>query len=162
MGPLGILWDTVLDVLPITGLILGFQLLELKRPIPQLRKVLIGAVYVVLGLALFLMGLDMALFPLGNMMAEQLTNSDFLGIPDGETAPWTAYHWIYIFAASMGFATTIAEPSLIAVAIKADEVSSGGISKLGLRVTVAIGVALALTLGTYRIISGTPCMYTSW
>lgn len=90
------------------------------------------------------------------MMAEQLTNADFLGILDGETAPWTAYHWFYIFAACMGFATTIAEPSLIAVAIKADEVSSGGISKLGLRVTVAIGVALALTLGTYRIISGTP------
>ncbi|MCC5937269.1 MAG: DUF1538 domain-containing protein [Lunatimonas sp.] len=156
MGLLAVFLDTILDVLPITGLILGFQLFVLKRPIPQLRKVLIGSVYVVLGLALFLMGLEMALFPLGNLMAEQLTNPGFLGIAEGEVAPWTAYYWIYIFAACIGFATTIAEPSLIAVAIKADEVSSGGISKLGLRITVAFGVALALTLGTYRIISGTP------
>jgi hypothetical protein len=148
--------NTLVDVLPITLLILGFQLVVLRRPIPQLRKVLVGAVYVVFGLALFLMGLEKALFPLGTLMAEQLADPAFLGIKEGVSPKWTDFYWVYIFAACIGFATTIAEPSLIAVAIKADEVSSGGISKLGLRITVAVGVSLALTLGTFRIVTGTP------
>ncbi|HSI76865.1 MAG TPA: DUF1538 domain-containing protein [Lunatimonas sp.] len=153
---IAVLLSTVLDVLPILILILGFQLFVLKQPIPQLRKVVIGSVYVVLGLALFLLGLEKALFPVGNMMAEQLSNPEFLGITEGEEVDWKDYYWIYLFAAMIGFSTTIAEPSLIAVAIKADEVSSGTISQWGLRLTVACGVSLALAVGTYRIITGTP------
>lgn len=153
---LAVLMSTVVDVLPILILILGFQIFVLKKPIPQLRKVVIGSVYVVLGLALFLLGLEKALFPIGNMMAEQLSNPEFLGISEGQEVDWKDYYWIYIFAAMIGFSTTIAEPSLIAVAIKADEVSAGTISRWGLRLTVACGVSLALSVGTYRIITGTP------
>ncbi|WP_158860786.1 DUF1538 domain-containing protein [Lunatibacter salilacus] len=153
---IAVLMSTVVDVLPILILILGFQLFVLKKPIPQLRKVVIGSVYVVLGLAMFLLGLEKALFPIGNMMAEQLSNPEFLGIPEGQEVDWKDYYWIYLFAAMIGFSTTIAEPSLIAVAIKADEVSSGTISRWGLRLTVACGVSLALAVGTYRIITGTP------
>ena len=69
---------------------------------------------------------------------------------------WRSYGWIYLFAAATGFATTIAEPSLIAVAYKANEVSGGSISQRGLRVTVAIGVAFGITLGVFRIVTGTP------
>lgn len=76
--------STVVDVLPILILILGFQLFVLKKSIPHLRKVMIGSVYVVIGLALFLLGLEKALFPIGNMMAEQLSNPEFLGIPEGQ------------------------------------------------------------------------------
>lgn len=145
---------TLRDVTPIVLLIVFFQLVVLKQPIPHLKSVVIGGIYVVIGLALFLMGLEKALFPVGKIMATQLSDPAFIGAT--EITNWKSYYWIYIFAALIGFATTIAEPSLIAVAIKAGEVSSGTISPLGLRVTVAIGVAIALALGTFRIVTGTP------
>jgi len=73
-----------------------------------------------------------------------------------ETLNWWDYRWVYLFALAIGFATTIAEPSLLAVAIKAHQVSAGSIGVMGLRVAVALGVAVGIALGTYRIISGTP------
>ena len=149
---------TCRDVLPIILLIAFFQLLVLRQRIPNLRRVLVGGVYVIVGLALFLAGLEKALFPLGKIMASQLSDPDFLygaGVIVSE-ADWTAYGWVYLFAAMIGFATTIAEPSLIAVAYKAGEVSAGTISQWGLRITVAFGVAFGISLGTFRIVTGTP------
>ena len=148
-----ILLSTLRDVLPILVVIIFFQLVVLKQPIPHLKKVILGGVYVVVGLALFLMGLEKALFPVGKIMATQLSDPAFIGTTLGEPSNWWSYYWIYIFAALIGFSTTIAEPSLIAVAIKADEVSAGTINQWGLRVTVAIGVAFALALGTFRIVT---------
>lgn len=153
-----ILLATCKDVLPIIVLITGFQLLVLRQPIPHLRRVVVGGVYVVMGLALFLAGLEKALFPLGKMMATQLSDPAFI-YGTGEVvahADWKAYGWVYLFAALIGFATTIAEPSLIAVAYKANEVSAGTISQWGLRITVALGVAFGISLGTFRIVTGTP------
>lgn len=150
------LLSTCLDVLPIVALLVGFQLLVLRTPIPKPKSLIIGGIYVVIGLALFLVGLEKALFPLGRMMAEQLTNPDFLLGGASAASEWTAYLWIYVFAAAIGFSTTIAEPSLLAVAIKAKEVSGGGISQWGLRIAVAVGVAVGLALGTFRIVTGTP------
>jgi hypothetical protein len=151
-----ILFYTMRDVLPIILLIGFFQVVVLKQPIPHLKRMILGGVYVVLGLALFLMGLEKALFPVGKVMATQLSNPEFIGVTDGQPIIWWYYYWIYIFAALIGFATTVAEPSLIAVAIKANEVSAGTIKPWGLRITVAIGVAFALALGTFRIVTGTP------
>ena len=153
-----ILLATLRDVTPILVLIVGFQLLVLRQPIPHLKRLIVGGIYVVLGLALFLIGLEKALFPLGKMMATQLSDPVFLYGSDAvvETADWTRYGWVYLFAAMIGFATTIAEPSLIAVAYKANEVSRGTISQWGLRITVAVGVAFGIGLGSYRIVSGTP------
>lgn len=151
-----ILVSTMMDVTPIVLLIVLFQIAVLKQPIPHLRRVIIGGVYVLTGLALFLIGLQKALFPLGNIMATQLSDPAFVGAQEGEAAHWTAYYWIYIFAALIGFATTIAEPSLIAVAFKANEVSAGTIGQWGLRLTVALGVSFALALGAFRIVTGTP------
>ena len=151
---IGTLLSTMLDVLPILVLIVFFQLVVLKQPIPHLKRVIVGSVYVLFGLALFLMGLEKALFPLGDIMASQLTDPAFVGISESGTFHWTDYYWVYIFAAMIGFATTIAEPSLIAVAIKANEVSAGTVSTWGLRITVALGVAFALALGTFRIVTG--------
>jgi hypothetical protein len=102
------------------------------------------------------MGLEKALFPIGKIMASQLSDPVFLGVTESGLSDWRSYYWIYIFAALIGFSTTIAEPSLIAVAMKAEEVSAGTINPWGLRVTVAIGVAFALALGTFRIVTGTP------
>jgi uncharacterized protein DUF1538 len=154
----GTLLATCRDVLPIVTLIAVFQLLVLRQRIPHLGRVLVGGVYVIIGLALFLAGLEKALFPLGKIMAHQLSDPMFLYGTEimPSQADWKAYGWVYLFAAMIGFATTIAEPSLIAVAFKANEVSAGTISTWGLRITVAIGVAFGISLGTFRIISGTP------
>jgi hypothetical protein len=154
---LDVLLGTMLDVLPIAAILLGFQVFVLRRPLKNPREILSGFLMVLLGLALFLEGLDLALFPIGELMANQLTAPEFLGnTRDTQSVEWHHYLWVYLFAASIGFSTTIAEPSLIAVAIKASQVSAGAISQWGLRIAVAIGVALGIALGSYRIISGTP------
>ena len=152
------LLSTVSDVIPIAVIIFGFQLFVLRKPIPNLSRVLRGFLYVLLGLALFLDGLEMALFPLGKLMATQLTDPAFIASITHHVTGlnWLDYRWVYLFAFAIGFATTIAEPSLLAVAIKAHQVSGGTIGIMGLRVAVAIGVAIGIALGTYRIVSGTP------
>jgi hypothetical protein len=152
-----VLLGTLLDILPIAAILFGFQFLILRRPLRNPREVLIGFIMVLVGLTLFLEGLDLALFPLGELMASQLTTPELLGNGDGQLkVEWHHYVWVYLFAASIGFSTTIAEPSLIAVAIKANQVSAGAINQWGLRIAVAIGVAVGIALGSYRIISGTP------
>jgi hypothetical protein len=160
-GFLVVVAGTLRDVLPIAAIIVGFQVLVIRRPIPNLRSVFVGFVYVLLGLAFFLQGLDHALFPLGKLMARQLTDPAFIyGSAPAPVMPhWSDYYWVYIFGAAIGFATTIAEPSLIAVAIKAREVSAGAIGVWGLRIAVAIGVATGIAIGTFRIVTGTPLHY---
>ncbi|MGY0616207.1 DUF1538 domain-containing protein [Vibrio sp. FJH11] len=156
------IFTTIRDVIPIAAIIFGFQLAVLRRPVNNLKKVLFGFAYVILGLSLFLLGLDMALFPLGETMAIQLTNPDFLRefkVSVGQQLEWVDYYWVYTFAFFIGFSTTIAEPSLIAVAIKANQVSGGSIRVTGLRVAVALGVAIGIALGSYRIVAGDPIHY---
>ena len=153
---LWVLLYTLRDISPILALVIFFQLVVLKQPIPHLKRVIQGGIYVVFGLAFFLVGLEKALFPLGKIMASQLSDPEFIGKSGNELSFWGSYYWIYIFAALIGFATTIAEPSLIAVALKASEVSAGTINQWSLRIIVAVGVAFALALGTFRIVTGTP------
>ncbi len=150
------LMETCRDIVPIAGIIVGFQLLVIRKPIVNPKKTLIGFLYVTLGITLFLEGLELALFPLGKLMAAQLTTPEFLNLNAKQgSIPWQAYKWIYIFAASIGFATTFAEPSLLAVSYKAEEISGGAIQSLGLRIAVSIGVAFGIALGTFRIVTGT-------
>lgn len=149
--------STLFDVAPIAAVLVGFQVGVLRRPIPDLSRVLVGSVYVIVGLSFFLFGLERALFPLGRVMAEQLTHPTVLGGgPAAGGLGWSDYYWTYLFAFAIGFSTTIAEPSLIAVAIKARDVSGGTVGAWGLRVAVALGVALSLTVGAFRIVTGTP------
>ena len=154
--------DTIDDVLPVAGIIVGFQVLILRQRIPNLNSVAVGFIYVLIGLTLFLVGLEEALFPLGELMATQLTDPEFIFETTGAIAGamrWEDYLWVYLFAAAIGFATTIAEPALIAVAIKAQQVSAGAITVWGLRIAVAIGVAAGIALGNFRIVTGTPLHY---
>jgi len=148
---------TILDVLPIAVIIFGFQLLVLRKPIPNLKRIVTGFVMVLLGLGFFLEGLEAALFPLGRLMAQQLTDPAFITSAnlDAELT-WWSYKWVYLFGLAIGFATTIAEPSLLAVAIKANQASAGSIGVWGLRIAVAIGVAFGIALGVFRIVTGTP------
>jgi len=153
--------STFFDILPIAIIIFGFQILVIRKKVKNLKKVLLGMFYVLIGITFFLLGLEEALFPVGRSMASQLTDPEFLQsvrVTVGELQ-WQDYYWVYIFAFAVGAGTTIAEPALIAVAMKANEVSGGAIGIWGLRLAVAIGVAVGLALGSYRIVVGVPMHY---
>ena len=152
------LLTTARDVLPIVAVLVVFQLFVLRRPIPHLRRLFAGGVCVVIGLALFLVGLEGALFPLGRSMAQQLSAPEFVfGAPVAPQEPkWSAYYVVYLFAALLGFATTVAEPALIAVSLKAEAVSAGAVRQWRLRVAVGIGVGVGVALGVMRIVVGAP------
>jgi hypothetical protein len=147
--------QTLWAVLPIVVILFGFQVVILKQKIPHLKRIIVGFILVWIGLAFLIIGLEQALFPLGKLMAIQLTSLDFIDNPNH----WQSYYWVYIFAGCIGFATTIAEPSLLAVAIKANQVSGGFIKVKALRITVAIGVAIGISLGSFRIVVGWPLHY---
>lgn len=152
---------TVRDVFPIAVIIFGFQFIVLRERPANLGEILWGFAWVLVGLSLFLLGLEWCLFPMGRAMAGQLTDPEFIRqtLEAGETladADWQNYYWVYVFAFFIGFSTTIAEPSLIAVALKANEVSAGAIGVWGLRIAVALGVAFGIALGCYRIVVGDP------
>jgi len=149
--------STSLDVLPIVLFIFLFQVFVIRQPVRDPARLIAGLAFTIVGLGLFLVGLEQALFPLGRLMAEQLTHPEFL--TRGTQAAgfhWSNYSWAYVFAFAIGFATTIAEPALLAVAMKANETSGGAIHVWGLRVAVAIGVAVGVSLGCFRIVTGLP------
>ena len=105
---------TLRDVTPIVVILVVFQVGVLRRGLPNIRGIATGSVLVLLGLALFLIGLEQALFPIGETMAWQLTEK--AGALSGAVR-WEDYWVVYLFAAAIGFATTVAEPALIAVGL---------------------------------------------
>jgi len=154
--------SSAIDVLPIAIFLFAFQRLVIRGPMPNRNQILLGFGFVVVGLGLFLVGLEQTLFPLGRLMAQQLTHPEFLSTgAAGTVSPlgWQDFYWVYIFAAAVGFSTTLAEPALIAVSMKANIVSAGAIGVWGLRVAVAIGVGIGVSLGCFRIITGLPLHY---
>ena len=140
-GLLSDLLAMVRDVLPIILVIMFFQFLVIGKRIPRLPMVVFGFLLVIVGLYAFVVGLKLGLFPIGESMAEQL-------IAHGRM------FWLYVFAFSIGFATTMAEPALIAVGQKAEEAAKGRIRGNVIRIVVALGVAVGITIGVHRIISG--------
>ena len=147
----------VRDLLPIVLVVGFFQILVLRAPLPNLEGILVGSIGVVLGLALFIRGLDMGLFPIGEAMAHGLARRGSIV-------------WLVIFAFTLGFSTTVAEPALIAIADEAAAVraADGALAAtagsqagyaLGLRLTVALSVGAALVVGVVRIIKGWPIQY---
>jgi len=140
------LGSVVIDVVPILAVILFFQYVILKKPIENLKNVLIGFGLLILGLDAFIVGLEMGLFSVGETMAYELTQYDNNFI-------------IYSFGFLIGFSTTMAEPSLTAIARKAKEISDGKINDFVLRLFVALGVAIGISLGAYRIVVGGEIVY---
>lgn len=145
---------TMRDVVPIAGIILFFQYVVLRRRVANLPRVLAGFAAVVVGLAVFLVGLETGLFPLGEAMARQLVDPHFL--PPDRVTRWTSHGFTFLFAFCLGFAATVAEPALIAVAMKAAHVSGGTIDAFALRIAVAVGVGTGVTLGVLRIVLDVP------
>jgi len=140
------LLGVMMDVLPILAVILFFQYIIIKKPIANLKNVIIGFGLVILGLDAFIVGLEMGLFSVGETMAYELTRYDNNII-------------IYSFGFFIGFSTTMAEPSLTAIAKKAKEISDGKINDFVLRIFVALGVAIGISLGAYRIVVGGEIVY---
>ena len=138
--------DVITDVLPILAVIFFFQYAVIRKKVPHLPRILFGIGLVVLGLYAFIVGLEMGLFPIGETMALQLTQQDSRLL-------------IYLFAFLIGFSTTMAEPALLAIALKVEEISAGKIRQLVLRIAVAAGVAVGIALGAYRIVAGDPIHY---
>lgn len=145
------------DLLPIILVIAFFQIVVLKQPLPQIGEVLFGALLVVIGLTLFVEGLEMGLFPIGESMAFALAKKGSL-------------FWLLSFSFALGFSTTVAEPALIAVAWEAAEIAGKGglidpswesLNKyaFGLRMSVAFSVGLAILIGVLRILRGWPIHY---
>jgi hypothetical protein len=162
LSTLHFILDSAIDVLPIAIFLFAFQRLVIGKPLANGKRIVVGFIFVVIGLGLFLDGLELTLFPLGKLMAEQLTNPEFLYKVAGKAVAdlvWQDYYWVYLFALAIGFSTTLAEPALIAVSMKANVVSGGAIGFWGLRVAVAIGVGIGVSLGCYRIIAGLPLHY---
>lgn len=146
--------QATMDLLPIVFVIGFFQIFIIRQPLPQLAEMLFGSLMVVVGLSMFIQGLEMALFPLGENMAHALSRKGSLV-------------WLLTFAFALGFSTTVAEPALIAIAKKAAEIAvQGGLLAddseilasyaLGLRLTVAFSVGFAILLGVLRILLGWP------
>jgi hypothetical protein len=131
----------VRDVLPIILVILVFQFAVIRKRIPRLAMVTFGFVLVIIGLYAFVVGLKLGLFPIGERMAEQLIGHDRI-------------LFVYLFAFAIGFATTMAEPALIAIGNKAEQAAGGRINGSVIRLIVALGVAIGITIGVHRIISG--------
>ncbi|MDD5112513.1 MAG: DUF1538 domain-containing protein [Methylobacter sp.] len=151
------LFSSFLDLAPILAVVLIFQVLVIQKPIPDVTNLIIGTLFVVIGLTLFIQGLEQSLFPIGESMAYAFARKGSL-------------FWLLTFAFCLGFGTTIAEPALIAVADEAANIASkgGAIEQsgtardsyaLGLRLTVALSVGFAILIGVLRIIRGWPLHY---
>lgn len=148
------LGNTALDVFPVAVFLFVFHRLILRRRFSNIGRILAGFGFVVAGLGIFLLGLETALFPVGRLMAGQLTS---MAVSNVSSVPvWSDFSVVYAFAFAVGFGTTVAEPALLAVAMKAREVSGGAIGVSSLRIVVAFGVAIGVTLGCLRIVTGTP------
>lgn len=151
------LFEAVKDLVPVILVVVFFQTVVIQQPFPEIGEIIFGIIFVILGLMLFVEGLKMGLFPIGEAMAYALTRKGSL-------------LWLLVFAFALGFSTTIAEPALIAVAKEASVISadSGFIDKsqktmngyaLGLRLCVAVSVGLAILIGVLRILKGWPLYY---
>ena len=151
------LFSSFLDLAPILTVVVIFQTLVIRQPIPDVFNLIAGSVFVILGLALFIQGLEQSLFPIGESMAYAFARKGSL-------------FWLLAFAFCLGFGTTVAEPALIAVADEAANIAGQGniieaneTAKkeyaLGLRITVALSVGFAIAVGVLRIIRGWPLHY---
>jgi hypothetical protein len=142
------------DLAPLVIVIAFFEVVVLQQSLPNLFELLIGFLFVLAGLTLFIRGLEMGLFPLGESMAHAFARKG-------------SVFWLLVFAFALGFGTTVAEPALIAIAEEASEIAAkAGVVEdtederesyaLGLRFTVALSVGIAIILGVLRILKGWP------
>lgn len=135
--------EVLLSVVPITIIVLLLNFTFTPLEIPLLIRFLLGAVFIILGLAIFLVGVDIGITPIGTFMGSALAK--------------TNKYWIVgIVGLFLGFIINIAEPDIHILAGQVDFVTAGGISKLSIVVVVSIGIGLMLALGFLRIVYNVP------
>lgn len=155
---LRMLGDTSLSVLPIAAFMLFFHRVVLRRQFAQPAQLAIGFLFMLAGLGVFLLGLEQALFPVGRLMVDQLVAYTTLHLPE-RAVDWWDYRLIFAFAFCLAFGAAIAEPALLAVARRVDDLSGGAIRASGLRVAAALGVGIGVTVGCMRIAAGVPLLW---
>ena len=148
-------YQTALDVLPIAIVVGAFQVLAFRRAPQHLGRILIGVTAIIAGISFFRAGLSLFLVPMGDDLALRLAQR--VASPDHSTLLNSL--WLVTFAASLGFAATMIEPTLIGIAQRVRELTGGGLHPLSFRLVVAIGVAGGLAIGTIRILVGFPYIY---
>ena len=131
------------NLLPIVVVVAFFQLLVLQQAPENTLSMAIGLLIVAVGVALFLQGLELSIFPVGKSLSNQFAKRGSVPI-------------LLAFGFAMGFSAVVAEPALIAVAQQAQEISAGRIDALTLRLLVATSVGIVISLGVFRIIIGYP------
>lgn len=146
--------STLRDLTPIIAVIFFFQRVVLRRSLTNVVQVAVGLGAVLVGLWMLLVGLQLSLFPLGESLAQQWMRG-----PGASPAAWYHPLGIYLLAFALAFSSTVAEPALLAVALKAEEVSGGTIRAGPLRVAVAVGAGLGVLLGAVRVVNGLPLVY---
>ncbi len=155
---LRMLGDTTLSVLPIAAFMLFFQRVVLQREFAQPAQLAVGFLFMLAGLGVLLLGLEQALFPVGRLMVDQLVTFTVEQLPD-RAAGWWDYRLTFAFAFCLAFGAAIAEPALLAVARRVEELSGGSIRASGLRVAAALGVGIGVTVGCMRIAAGIPLQW---
>jgi hypothetical protein len=146
---------TAVDIAPVALLMLAFFTVVLRQELVNRRTLLLGLGCVIVGLALLLLGLEKALFPAGRLMVEQLTALGAVG-GSGTAADWSSYAPVYAFAFMISFGAAMAEPALLAISLRVNEISGGSIRTGTLRTVAAFGVATGVALGCLRIAVGLP------
>ena len=141
-----LLLRSIADVAPLLAVIFFFQYAIIGESFPDTPRLIAGIILVIAGLFLFMRGLEMALFPLGEAMAYSFAARGDIRL-------------LLAFAALTGYTATVAEPALMAVAGKAEEVTGGALGAFALRNVVAAGVAVGISVGMIRIILGHPIHY---
>lgn len=149
------LGDTALSVTPIAAFMLFFHRVVLRRQFAQPAQLGVGFIFMLVGLGVFLLGLEQALFPVGRLMVEQLVAVTVTNLPE-RGGHWWDYQLIFAFAFCLAFGAAIAEPALLAIANRVNDLSGGAIHAWGLRVAAALGVAIGVTIGCMRIAAGIP------
>jgi hypothetical protein len=145
------------EVLPIVGVVVFFQTVVVGQPLAELVAKLGGLALLIAGLAFFVRGLELALFPAGESIGQELVRRGSL-------------FWLFTFAFAIGFGSALAEPALIAVANQAavtaaqagyiaDTEGAHRAYALGLRLSVSLGVGAGLMLGVLRTVKGWPVQY---
>jgi hypothetical protein len=147
--------DTALNVVPIAVFMLFFHYVVLGQRLARPGQLAVGFLFILVGLATFLLGLDKALLPIGRIMVEQLVAVSVESLPEAGSH-WWDYSLIFAFAFSIAFGAAIAEPALLAIATRVNDLSGGAIHAWGLRVAAALGVAAGVTIGCLRVVTGIP------
>ena len=135
--------EVAVSVLPITVIVMALNFTLTPMELNMVVRFLLGAMFIIVGLAVFLIGVDLGITPIGNLMGNALAKSSKISV-------------VLISGLILGFFVSVAEPDLHILAEQVDDVTGGIVSKISIVVVVSIGIAVMLSMGLGRIVKGIP------